>query len=376
GDAVDGDVEVDAPLRGRAREVDLRDLDVAAAQEVVADGLGPIGDGSEALVAQLPRRVLQPLLRGLDGGDGGVAAHGVARDGHPRRELDGEGTPAVLASGQLRGGGVTEGLDLGPQSLRSHLEVAGEAGQLDTRARRDHLLPVGQALQGGRAQLVEAHAGRALDDLGGRDRQAQRRLAGGFPFAAGGGGGRGRFAEGGGFLLLLLVPLLVEGALAVADGAPAVSVRVVEGERLVQQVRELPGAAGDGAGDRALRLLRLAQAIGGPGDVFDRRRGDRGQALEGAHRGLVLRCTRRPREDLLRAIEVPLLLVQGLHDLARAIVVRESRAQGGHDLLLHLGRALVRLLAQEPGVAQAVLAGDEVLQAEDRGQAVVELRGA
>src|SRR6185503_8160710 len=89
GDAVDGDVEVDAPLRGRAREVDLRDLDVAPAQEVVADGLGAIRDGSEALVAQLPRRVLQPLLRGLEGGDGGVAAHGVARDGYPRRELDG-----------------------------------------------------------------------------------------------------------------------------------------------------------------------------------------------------------------------------------------------------------------------------------------------
>ena len=73
-------------------------------------------------------------------------------------------------------------------------------------------------------------------------------------------------------------------------------------------------------------------------------------------------------------VEVPVLAVERVHDLARAIVVGESRAQGGDDLHLHLGRGLVsRFSRWRRASRQAVLRGDEVLEAEDRGQPVVEL---
>ncbi len=148
---------------------------------------------------------------------------------------------------------------------------------------------------------------------------------------------------------------------------------IVEREGLVEQVRELTRAAGDGARDLALGLVRLAQAVGGPGHVLDRRRAQGGQALEGADRGLVLALSRRSRQHALDLVEVPVLAVEGVHDFARAVVVGEGRAEGGHDLRLHLGRGLVRLLALEARLAQAVLARDEILQAEDRGQPVVQL---
>ena len=374
GHAVHGHVEVHAALARRAHEVDLLDLDVAAAQQLVADGLRALGDGGEALVTQLPRRVLEPFLRRLDGGDGGGAVHGLARDGDPARQVHRDGAPAVLAARQLRGGRLPQRVDRAVEGDGRRLEVAGEHGQVGARAVGQDLLPVLDGLEGGCAVLPEPESGAELHD--GRRGHANRhgRLARALRFRARG-GGRGRgLAEGRGLPLLLLVPLRAERAAAVADGTGPVAVRVVEGQGAVEQLGELARAAGHGARDRALVLVRLAQAAGDARDVLLGGSGQRAQALEGADRGLVLaRGGHRARQHALDRLEVPVLPVEGAHDHARALVVGKGRAEGGDDPGLHEGRVLLRPLAGQARVGQALLRGDEVLEAQDGGQPVVEL---
>ena len=295
--------------------------------------------------------------------------------GNPRRELDGQGPPAVLAPGQLGGGGVAQGLDLGAQALRSHLEVAREAAQLRARAGREHLLPVGEALEGGRAQLVEADAAASSTTCGdGTTRVSAALRAASASRPADGRGGRG-LAEGGRFLLLLLVPLRVERALAVADGAPAVAVRVVERERRVEQVRELPRAAGDGARDLALRLVRLAQAVGGPGDVLDRwARSARPGAAGCRPRSRPGRPSppRRPGRAPMRSRSHSLRSSASTTSRARSSSVNVARSAATIFGCISAA-ALCAFSRWRRASRRRSCDGDEILEAEDRGQPVVEL---
>ena len=121
--AVDGDVEGEAAVRGGAGalQVELAELHAAALAQILPVGLDLIGDGGEALLAQLLVRTLEPRLGRLQPGEasplllGQLRAEGShaararpsGRQRSSRRSSSAAAAARTAATAAMRGGGPT-----------------------------------------------------------------------------------------------------------------------------------------------------------------------------------------------------------------------------------------------------------------------------
>ena len=106
--AVDGDFELDFAGLAGAAEVDVVEGDVALEAELVPDAAGLVGDGGEALVADVVGRVLHPLLRLLEEGEGFGGLAGLDGLREPLGQGEGVGAPGVFAGLEGLNGGLTQ----------------------------------------------------------------------------------------------------------------------------------------------------------------------------------------------------------------------------------------------------------------------------
>jgi hypothetical protein len=369
GDAVDGDVEDHAATRPVARELDPPQLHVALLAQALPDPCGLLRDGSEAVVADPRRRLLEPGLRGLEALEVRGSAHRLPRAGQPVPDLRSHRPPGVLLAPELGSGGLPQAKDRLAQRPARRLHVGGEITELGDRSRLD---PDPERLD--ELPQVQTHLARALEGLRLQDREVLPPPSGGFGPRVGG----LRLLRGVPQPLhgrpLLLAPGAVEGALAATDRAVAVAMGGVKGEGQVEELGRITGAGGGrahGGSESLRRPAHLPHRVRHTSGVRRLEARDRPQ-----HLGLARGHRRRAAggEDRFHGAEIPVLALDGRHHAARPLVV--NRPQSLEKATPPFGRVLQGLLTRAAGLLKRALGKDEVLETEDRGKGVVELRGS
>ena len=368
-DAVHGHVQLHLAPRGGARQPDVLQRDVALLAELGPDGLALLLDGRELLGAEQSDGVLQPGLGGLQRLDGVEAFAGLAGDGQPGVDLRRERAPGVLAA-----------LDLG-----SGLRPAARARRRAAGRRSSRCRP-----RAGRRRWPRGPSGSPPDGGGPLPHRARRSpLAGPSRRAAWAarwrGGTRRRRRRG---------PRWPRGRRRAGASPPSPARRatrassapflpqtgqgpspcvLVEPEGLVEHVGQVLRSRGQRAGGRLQGLGGVAQRTRGGVDlarVRARQVGDLPEEHELAVRGAVVirRATRSPprrRGPSRRGRGRPRSTRARLSSIwgrLRTIWARISDAS-----LCFRSRVL-------RASASRALRGDQLVEAEDRGQRVVQVR--
>jgi hypothetical protein len=128
--------------------VELAELHAAALAQILPVGLDLIGDGGEALFAQLLVRPLEPGLGRLQPWGASPLLLGQLRAGKPRRERVPSGAPAVLTSLQLCLCRSPDGGDGRDEGFRGALKVGGHLDHVVALRCRSPDRPAGERLVG------------------------------------------------------------------------------------------------------------------------------------------------------------------------------------------------------------------------------------